>query len=382
MSRFVSNLSALVLVFILVSVSNVSPAAQPKNINQVMTNIGKTMVDIYPLVVAKRSLTKKEIKSIDAALVHLSELFAAAKPFINEKSDSYQISYEFVSEYLKVVRSVLANQQIDYARSHLYALGEICTACHTQDTTLRTLFSGTTRERFDNDYAYADFTYMTRNYGEAIKYYEKYLALPDQKTELEIIQPLQRIITIFTQVNNNPREGISKLKKYLTLKDHTIDTKIQLENWIRGLEQLDASGLVTDKPATFDQLKTYTSKYLGDLDKLSIEIISNAKQEVQRVWLRGQLYHYLNANPDAKEVPMILYWLSVADRSIAYNFYFSMTDLYLKHCVLKYPKHPYAHRCYREFREYIDYTYTRNGEQIPAGIKKELRELKMKLAIK
>ena len=79
---------------------------------------------------------------------------------------------------------------------------------------------------------------------------------------------------------------------------------------------------------------------------------------------------------------MILYWLSVADRSIAYNYFFSMTDLYLKQCVLKYPKHPYAHRCYREYREYVDHTYTDIGKPIPDGIKKELRELKMKLAIK
>ncbi len=362
------------------SISHASQSENQENLNQIMSNIGKTMVEIYPTVVAKRALNSVEIKKIDSALTRLSDLFAAAKPFFNEKSDGYQISYEFVSEYLKVVKSVLVNHHIDYARTHLYALGEICTTCHTQDTTLRTLFSGTTRAHFDTDYAYAEFNYMTRNYDEAIKYYEKHLASPDKKTELEIIQPLQRIITVYTQLNNRPADGIAKLKKYLKLKDHTIDTEIQLENWIRGLEQLNNSGLVSDKPVTFKELKLYTTKYLGDLDKLTIEIYSNAKQEVQRVWLRGQLYHYLNSNPDANEIPMILYWLSVTDRSIAYNFYFSMTDLYLKQCVLKYPKHRYAHRCYREYREYVDFTYTRNGEPIPSGIKKELRELKMKLA--
>ena len=359
-----------------------SPAPQQDNLNQIMTKIGKTMVDIYPLVVAKRSLKQTEIKVIENALVSLSKLFTAAKPFIRQKSDGYQVSYEFVSEYLKVVKSVLVSQHIDNARSHLYALGEICTTCHTQDTTLRTLFSGTARDQFDTDYAYAEFNYMTRNYNEAVKYYEKHLQSPERKTEIEMIQPLQRIITIYTQVNNKPAEGITLLKKYLKLKDHTMDTEIQLENWIRGLEQLNSSGLINDKAVTFDALIAYTKKYLGDLDKLNIEIYSNAKQEVQRVWLRGQLYHYLNGKPAADEIPMILYWLSVADRSIAYNFYFSMTDLYLKQCVMKYSEHPYAHRCYREFREYVDYTYTRSGDPIPAGIKKELREMKMKLSAK
>jgi hypothetical protein len=356
------------------------PTPKPINLNQIMMNVGETMVGVYPLIVAKRELTSKEIKSIDRALTRLSDLFSAAKPFIADKADGFQVSYEFVSAYLKVVKAVLANQHIDYARSHLYALGEICASCHTQDTTLRTLFSGTTRDYFDNDYAYAEFNYMTRNYEEAVKYYEKFLASPEKKTELEIIQPLQRIITVYTQVNNRYTEGITKLKKYLSLKDQTLQTKIQLENWIRGLEQLKTNGSINDKPLKFNALKRYTSKYLGDLDKLTLDITSNAKQEVQRVWLRGQLYHYLNAKPDSNEIPMILYWLSVIDRSIDYNFYFSMTDLYLKQCVLKYPKHRYARRCYREYREYMDYTYTRNGEPIPEGIEKELRELKMKLS--
>lgn len=384
MARFIYQLTAFICVVLLVLSSPVlaSPSVKQQNLNQIMAGIGKTMVEIYPLVVARRALSKKEIQTIDKALLELSDLFADAKPFIAKKNDSYQVSYEFVSEYLKVVRSVLASHHIDYARTHLYALGEICTTCHTQDTTLRTLFSGSARKHFDSDYTYAEFNYMTRNYDEAVKYYEKFLASPEKKTELEIIQPLQRIITVYTQVNNRPAEGITKMKKYLELKDHTMNTEIQLENWIRGLEQLEKSGLVSDGAVTFDRLKQYTAQYLGDLDKLSIGIYSSARQEVQRVWLRGQLYHYLNGTPDMDEVPMILYWLSVADRSIAYNFFFSMTDLYLKHCVLKYPKHPYAQRCYREYREYVDYNYTRHKEPVPVGIQQELQQMRATLGIK
>lgn len=357
-----------------------APAPAQVSLNQIMTSIGKTMVEIYPLIVAKRELTHKEIQSVENALSRLSYLFATAKPFIDEKSDGYQISYEFVSEYLKVVKSVLMSDQIDYARSHLYALGEICTSCHTQDSTLRTLFSGTTREHFDDDYAYAEFNYMTRNYRDAVKYYEIFLASPARKTELEIIQPLQRIITIYTQVNNQPAEGIGHLRKFQNLKDHTSETKAQLESWIRGLEELNMISSQGNRPVRFDQLSHYVTEYLAQSEDKITETPSNVEQEVQRVWLRGQLYHYLNRNPDANEIPMLLYWLSVADRSIAYNFYFSMTDLYLKQCVLKYPKHPFAPRCFREYREYVNYIYTRNGEPIPEGIQNELRELVLKLS--
>jgi len=353
-----------------------------QNINQVMTKIGKTMVGIYPLVVAKRKLKRLEIKKIKIAISRLSELFAAAEPFIEQKSDGYKISYEFVSQYLKVVKSVLNSKNIDYARSHLYALGEVCTSCHTQDTVLRTLFKGTKRTQFDGDYAYAEFNYMTRNYDQAVKYYEKFLDSPGGKTELEIIQPLQRIITVYTQIDDKAADGVTILKKYLPLKDHTPDTQRQLQNWIRGLQQISRSEVLTKKPVTFARLKRYVGKYLGNPDNLSINIQPSADKEVQRVWLRGQLYHYLNREPDTSEIPEILYWLAILDRSIAYNFYFSMTDLYLKQCVLKYPKHPIAQRCYQGYKDYVDFTYARNGEPVPSGIKKEMEEMDNKLPVR
>ena len=59
----------------------------------------------------------------------------------------------------------------------------------------------------------------------------------------------------------------------------------------------------------------------------------------------------------------------------SWYFYFSLADLYLKHCVLKYPRHPYAKRCFQEFENYINYTYVNQGEKIPPGINRERIEM-------
>ena len=349
------------------------------SLNSIMTEVGNIMLKVYPLIVAQRAFTQQDIEKLDQALTHLSELFYEAEPFIDQKSAGYQISYEFISQYLTVVIDVLKNNDVDYARSHLYALGEICTSCHTQDSTLRKLFSGTTRNQLPNDYAFAELNYMTRNYPEAVKYYEKYLDSPGRKTELNIIQPLQRIITIYTQVENNPSEGVKLLKKYTALKQHTPETRAELEKWIRGLEALQSDGVSKVTPPTFANIQMYVKKYLGNTEHFSMQAQSTAEEEVQRVWLRGQLYHYLNKAPKENEIPMLLYWLAVVDRSIAYNFYFSLADLYLKQCVLKYPNHPYAQRCFDEFKNYTDYTYRREGEEIPSGINQELMKMQKAL---
>lgn len=351
------------------------------SINTIMSEVGKTTLEIYPLIMAKRALSPQEVARIDKALDKLSALFSAAAPFIEEKPDSYQISYEFISRYLDVVKTVLHTSQIDYARSHLYALGEICASCHTQDTTLRTLFSGTTRDAFSDDYAFAELNYITREYGQAVKYYEKFLNSPGRKTELDIIQSLQRIITIYTQVQNNPRHAINVLRKYTSYKYHTAETRAELKNWINGLEALEADGVGNTTAVDFATLRRYVAAYLGDYlesenkNSIASRKQSTAKQEVQRVWLRGQLYHYLNKQPKENEIPLLLYWLAVIDRSIAYNYYFSLADLYLKQCVLKYPNHPYAPLCFAEYKQYVDHTYVQYGEKIPPGIKQELMRM-------
>lgn len=365
--------------------STALPAAEPPAaaLNRIMTQVGTITVEIYPLIVAKRAFTPQEITRLDDALSQMSTLFSAAAPFIGEKADSYQISYEFISRYLDVVKTVLRTSDIDYARTHLYALGEICASCHTQDTTLRTLFSGTTRDVLPDDYAFAELNYITRDYDDAVKYYEKFLDSPGRKTELNIIQPLQRIITIYTQVHNDPRQAIHILEKYTSYKQHTPETLAELNNWISGLQELEASGVSKTPTVRFATLQEYVAKYLGDYlhtkDHATAPKQSTAKQEVQRVWLRGQLYHYLNKQPEENEIPMLLYWLAVIDRSIAYNFYFSLADLYLKQCVLKYPTHPYAQRCFAEYENYVDYTYVQYGEKIPPGIQLELVEMQKAL---
>ena len=350
------------------------------SLNPIMTDIGKAMLDLYPLIVAQREFTERDVAHISESLAKLSKLFRQAQPYIDERSDAYQISYEFISRYLEVLKTILETSHVDYARSYLHALGEICTSCHTQDTTLRTLFRGTTRKDFASDYAFAELNYMTRDYQKAVNYYEKYLMSPQRKTELNVIQPLQRIVTIYTQIENRPAEGAGILQKYTSLKQHTPETREALEGWIQGLKALQSDHAGNSEVTSFETLQSYVARYLGDTEKLSLHIESTPKQEVLRIWLRGQLYHYLNRQPPGSEVPMLLYWLSVTDRSIAYNFYFSLADLYLRQCVLKYPDHPYARRCYAEYKHYVDYTYQRQGEEIPSGIAQEIQEMQKALS--
>lgn len=376
------TLSMLLAVFLTAQSFPGIASNKPKapTLNATMVEVGNTMVELYPLILAQRSYSQQEKQQVVAALSRLSQLFAQAEPFIKTRPDGYQVSYEFISQYLKVLATLLRTYPMDHLRTHLYAMGEICISCHTQDTTLRTLFAGVGRAQMPGDYAFAELNYMTREYDVALQYFQKYLDSSSVKTELDIILPLQRMITIYTQVQNRTEEAVTVLKKYLTHSKHTAATLQELKAWIEGMEQLRDNPINGKQVQDFSQLRTLVARYLGKPEALSLDIQSDAQQEVLRVWLRGQLYHYLNSEPPAGQVPMLLYWLSVTDRAIAYNFYFSLADLYLKQCVLKYPEHPYAKRCFAEFQRNVKRNYTDQGESIPAGIQQELQQMGKALA--
>jgi len=372
---------------ILIALSGLAGAAAPapasvetKPLNQTMTKIGGVMIDLFPIIVTKGPLTQTQETKMGEDLNQLVELFREAGPYIKERSDTYQVSYQLVLDHLDKTKQAIDTKKFDYARKRLYSLGAICTSCHTQDTKLRTLFSGADRANFADDLAFAEFNYLTRNYTEAENGYDRFLRSDQPKTELELIQPLQRIITLYTQILNRPGEGAQKLSQYAQLPTHTPRTREHLAGWIAGLKELEANGASKVTHPSFSTLQNLVQKYIGPLGEPFPEIYLPPEQEVSRVWLRGLLYHYLNTHPNKTEIPKLLYWLAISDRSIGYNFYFSLADLYLKECVLNHASHPYAQRCFDEYNEFVNFTYSGSaGTFVPPEIEQELDVLEQAL---
>lgn len=372
-------LSLVLLAALSTAAAQDKSAAPPLTINETMAQIGEVMVGLFPLIVAKQELNAAQQATVREDVARLVELFRQASPAIQQRAETYQVSYQLVINYLEGVQRSLVNEDFDRGRAELYGLGPICASCHTQDTRLRTFFIGAGRARFPDDFSFAEFNYLTRNYDEAERYYDIYLSSPQPQTELDIIQPLQRLVTIYTQIRNQPGRGAEKLKQYGAVKAHTDETKKQLQGWIDGMDTLAKSGLSSVTQPDIKALAGYVSRYVGDLDK-PLPVHVAPEQEVARVWLRGQLYRYLADRASPDQVPNLLYWLAVTDRAIGYDYYFSLPDLYLKDCVFNYAQSPLAQRCFAEFKEYVGYAYSgSSGEFVPPEVEAELEQMQRAL---
>lgn len=352
----------------------------PPTLNATMARIGGVMQQLFPLIVVRRDLDDAELTQVKADLAQMLKLFHAVEPQINAKSETYQVSYQLILEHLDDTRRAFDEERIDDGRKGLYALGPICTSCHTQDTRLRTLFAGSARAAFASDLDYAEFNYLTRNYADAELYYDKYLHSAEPKTEFDIIRPLQHLIVIYTQIRNRPGHGAERLKGYLGLPGNTEHSRQQIRSWIAGLEALDASGVSRVQAVDFTTLQGFVTRYLGTMEQPKAELHLPPQEEVARVWLRGLLYHYLNSNPPREQMPRLYYWLAVTDRSINYDYYYSLSELYLVECITGHAEHPYAGRCYDEYESYMLHLYSGPaGEFLPPEVKEELDMLRSHL---
>ena len=82
----------------------------------------------------------------------------------------------------------------------------------------------------------------------------------------------------------------------------------------------------------------------------------------------------MSAYPETPLKPDILYWLSYGERRYHYQAMYSLPDLYLKQCVLEYPKNQVAKKCFAEYEEFITVAFTGSGgTHIPVDISNELK---------
>jgi len=353
-------------------------AAQPKEtINQTMTKIGTVLGGAYPRLMAKRDLNVLEQNQLVDDITKLTTLFRDAEPHIRQKSDSYQISYQLVVDHLGEASTAAKERDFESARLHLYSLATLCTSCHTQDGKQRTLFTGVDRTKFDDDLAYAEFNFSTRNYGEARQYFEKYLAASASSSPTGFRRIVRRLIVIYVQVYNRPGDGAKYLRTLFTLPHLAPPEKKFLEQSIHGLEQLTAARVEEESNIGFESIAKKTSQYLGNYFSISPVVFSTPEEDVARLWLRGVLYRYLNEKASTEEIPVILYWLSVCDRALSYDNDSSLADSYLKECVVKYPSHPYAQRCFDEYEHYVNVTFTSATEPFPPiNVRRDLEALR------
>jgi hypothetical protein len=343
------------------------------------------MHELLGQITALKDLMVSEAKFLDSKneieiAGHLKKMSEIGKKVVHSPTlnapvfrPSAQVLQEHISETERVFR--LGNKS--YARWMLNSTLSICMSCHTQVTTdSRQLWSSSLVDNYTSDFDQAEFLFTIRNFTKAHELYKKAIMnypknkLPVDKLELA----LEREVAFFARIKRDASGGMKALGEYQAKKFIPPYLKEDLKVWTRQFKQWKQEDIFELKDPTEDQVKIFIQKHL---EKKSHSQSAENPNVVNYLYTSGILYEFLSRHPKTNLTPDILYWLAVCDRGVNNNFFFSLADIYLKDCIIQYPKTSAAQKCYTEYEENTIASYSgSSGTQVPNDAKEELAKLK------
>lgn len=311
-------------------------------------------------------------------LTDISEFFKSARHVEYFQRPGFRPSLDTINKHIDdTLNSVKSNNYV-FAQKRMKALTSLCISCHSQlsDVASENAFGNAItkakKDKFESDYAYGNYLFLVRRFGESENYFD--LAIQDalkKHNDQELYPSLRRIISIHTKIEFNPKLAQAFVLKYQMNKELPGLAREQVGVWSKSLKKW-----MNFNPKKVKSINTFIQTYLAPLEANKDKMMSG-ENDITLLVASGVLSKYLNDNPKSKNVPEILYWLSIAEHRLSNSFYFSLSDLYLKDCIRLYPKSAIAKKCYQEYADNIEFGYSgSSGTDIPAEEKQELEDLK------
>ncbi|MBP9682441.1 MAG: hypothetical protein KBD76_13625 [Bacteriovorax sp.] len=359
--------------------------ASQQQAKAVMSSVYDSYVKIIPYVYATTKKmgdfkTKKEKEELLKNLTDLSLFFKSAKHAEFFQRPGFRPSLETINEHIEeTILSVESNNFL-FAQKRLNVIGALCVSCHSQlpesvsKNAFRENIKKEKRERFDSDFSYANYLYLVRRFDEAKDYFSKSIEASLDKSNnhgQEVSSALRRMMSIDTKIKFDYEKAKSLIAKWEKEPRLSTNDKKMVKRWGDSLKNWKGFD-----PKSIKSMPEFIQKNLSPLD-MKKEIIFSGEEDVTLLISSGVILNYLVENPNSDLAPEVLYWLSLIDHRMSHTYFFSLGDLYLKDCIKKYPASPYAKKCYQEYADSIEASYSGSaGTDIPVEMKRELVKLK------
>jgi hypothetical protein len=320
----------------------------------------------------------KNAKKIDASLKKMVLLSEQINHEDKIKKTGFQISARVLSQQLKESEQVFNTGSKDYSLWMLKSTLGVCMSCHTQLPAVSTKFMTINQARvLMNPFEEAEFLFVIRNFKEAMKLYAS--ALSGYPKNVVSVDDLPKIIYRQLYYSVRVERDFAGLAKIL---DEDLKNKKLPSHLILKIKDVRAAVLKMkdEKYPHFtaqqaDELRKYSESSLKEelSGNFSFDI---PKRELQYLKVSSVLYEYLNENPDTPLKPDILYWLSFCESKFSQQAFYSLPELYLKQCVLEFPKNPVAKKCLKEYQDLVTMAYSgSSGTHIPEDVSKEIKTM-------
>jgi len=352
-------------------------AAWPSPVLQ-MNKAFQVLTDLNPYLSDKTLFSdKKNEKFVEHKISELEGIFRTLKADELIKEDLFTPSYALITENLSSGLEAMKSGKKDYAYWRLKELKGLCLDCHTRlplshPSSFNNNADSLDTKKFKTTYDLGVAQLIVRRYVDAKASFTRDIDDKLIKKDFsDIIKSFRQVLLmemrIFKDPNNMLKFIDTYLKKNLLPKEDTsvlMAWQGRLKHWLKSKS---LAGLKDDK-AVEGFLKT-NLRPLHDHswdDGLDVDVLLSS----------GLLSNYLFENPRSNKAPEILFWLGWGEKYLKRQEFFGSGDLFLKECIRRYPSNPVARKCYKEYKESVEFEFTgSSGTHIPAEILKDLESL-------
>jgi len=339
-----------------------------------MKSIHKTMESLFPLALKQKNLNTAEMNLIINNVNSLKNHVGHLKSISSNKSDSFKISNELLISQLDHIQAALKNKEDQYALSMIREIPQMCNACHTQDEQTMHFDSSSIKEKLKSDFLRGEYHFMTRDYQEALLDYNDHLAKQKKiQHENNNAEALEKILLIYIQVLRDTDSARIYFKRLLDSEKLNVGLAIDVNYWVESLEKIKYG---PSDIKNIEELETKVHSVLKFKDNSDLPIFIDSENKADALWVRALVYDFMNREPKQDDSAKLLYWLASLESALDFGLSYQLPEVYLKHCIVTYPKDPYAKKCYSQYRLQMEFNYTgSSGTHLPYYKKLELESL-------
>lgn len=346
----------------------------------IMQQFLQHFVQLQPFLSSEEAFSKKN--NAEEILTHITELGRISHLIDHSsqlKKDGFRITGKAMQNHLGDLEKVFKKGNKSYARSMMMATFDGCASCHTQIPAKsltwdieKILPAGISA--FDK----GEFLYVTRHWDQAFVIFDSLMMhYPEEKLkETQLTKILNFKLAYFLRIKRDIVGAENGFERYLENSKLPSDIRARISHLNFLLRVLKSSKAPNPQTVKADVLERYVQGILDPTER-AVEMDFTETHRATFLYISGLLFEFINTRKESELSPGLFYWLSVCDRWLNNQFFFSLSDQYLKECITRFPKSSTAKKCFAEYDYQTRLAYTgSSGENLPEDVANDLLVLK------
>ncbi|MBK9322808.1 MAG: hypothetical protein IPM97_07670 [Bdellovibrionaceae bacterium] len=342
----------LILIFGLISSSVTFAKSDDASLPFLMHSFYTTLFELRPYMNSEEEFKDpKNRDKIKALLKILENRVDDNQVKKLSKAPGFATTYGLLGSHIRETSYLYEHEVYGVAHNNLKATTGLCIMCHERlpkPASPEAHKKGLVIKDVE-DLTDAEFYYIAHEFDRALSVYDTLVRKYDgSQADFDFDQVYRRKIAYFARILRDPNAAVANLKLDLANPKLPKSVRKNLNGWVKYFKSWSQEGSKDPSQLSDEKFLAFAKSEIEkntEGRKISISDTSNIK--LLRV--SGQLYERVFKKPSSSYTPEMLYLLAKCERDLAPIQKYSLADIYLRECVIEYPKAPIAKTCFSDY---------------------------------